>query len=105
MNLTVSGKTQVTVKAGQAVSFAAHIEVPPGTGSVTSVEWDFEGNGNFVKKDFGSSKATVDVMGSRTYQKKGTYYAAVRVTSNRNGDAKTTYAQVANLGRVKVIVN
>lgn len=104
VDLTVGGKTQVTVKAGQVVSFAGRIEVPPATGSVTSVEWDFEGTGKFLNKDFGSSKATVHVAGSRTYKKKGTYYATVRATSNRNGDVKTPYAQVANLGRVKVIV-
>lgn len=105
VDLTVRGRSQVTVKSGQVVSFTANIEVPPGTGLVTSVEWDFEGTGNFVKRDFGSPKAVVKVTASRKYQKRGTYYAAVRVASNRDGDVTTPYAQVANLGRVRVIVN
>ncbi|KAM5529930.1 pkd domain containing protein [Fusarium oxysporum f. sp. phaseoli] len=106
VDLTVSGKTQIVTKARQVVSFKAHIEVPPGTGSVTSVEWDFEGTGDFeAAGSFKKGKAVLDVAASRSYQTRGTYFAAVRVTSNRNGDANTAYAQVANLGRVRVVVN
>ncbi|KAH7141891.1 hypothetical protein EDB81DRAFT_899276 [Dactylonectria macrodidyma] len=105
VNLAVNGKAQVTVKAGRSVAFNAHIELPPNTGSVTSVEWDFEGTGDFVKKGFGKAKGTIDLTASWRFQRQGTYYVAVRVASNRNGDAKTPYAQVANLGRMRVIVN
>ncbi|RTE75104.1 hypothetical protein BHE90_010422 [Fusarium euwallaceae] len=105
VTLTSSGKTSITVKAGRSVSFKAHIEVPAGTGSVTAVDWDFEGTGIFVKKDFGKAKGIMDITVSQTYRKQGTYYVAVRVASNRKGDAKTPYAQVQNLGRMKVVVN
>ncbi|KAG7433188.1 hypothetical protein Forpi1262_v007119 [Fusarium oxysporum f. sp. raphani] len=105
VDLTANGKDRVTIKAGRSVSFSAHIEVPPNTGSVTSVEWDFEGNGNFVKKSFGKAKGIMDVAASRTYRNKGTYYPSVRVASHRDGDAKSAYAQVANLGRMRVIVD
>ncbi|KAI8651799.1 hypothetical protein NCS55_01426300 [Fusarium keratoplasticum] len=105
VDLTSGGKTSVTVKAGRSVSFKAHIEIPAGTGSVTAVEWDFEGTGIFTKKDFGKAKDVMDVTASQTFRKKGTYYVAVRVASNRKGDAKTPYAQVQNLGRMKVVVN
>ncbi|KAH7186589.1 hypothetical protein DER44DRAFT_816826 [Fusarium oxysporum] len=110
VDLTVSGKTQITILAQKTVSFKAHIEVPTDTGSITSVEWDLEGTGNFkgtgtFGKDFAGGKAILDVTVSRAYQKRGTYFAAVRVTSNRDGDVKTPYAQVANIGRVRVVVN
>ncbi|KAM0418971.1 hypothetical protein ACHAPT_012129 [Fusarium lateritium] len=105
VDLTSGGKTSITARVGRSVSFKAHIEVPAGTGSVTSVAWDFEGTGLFVNKDFGEAKGVMDVTMSQTYRKKGTYYVAVRVASNRKGDAKTPFAQVQNLGRMKVIVN
>ncbi|RSL67565.1 hypothetical protein CEP53_002971 [Fusarium sp. AF-6] len=105
VSLTSGGKTSVTSKVGRSVFFNVHIEVPTGTGSVTAVEWDFEGTGIFVKKDFGKAKGIMDVTVSQTYRKQGTYYVAVRVASNRKGDAKTPYAHAQNLGRMRVVVN
>ncbi|KAM0334535.1 hypothetical protein ACHAQA_001565 [Verticillium albo-atrum] len=104
VHLTVRGQSRITVKAGQPVYFNAHIEVPSNTGSVTSIEWDFEGTGDFVKRRVKKARVVMDVTTSRLYQRKGTYYVAVRVASNREGDAKTPYAQVSNLGRIRLIV-
>ncbi|KAI7759722.1 hypothetical protein LZL87_009045 [Fusarium oxysporum] len=63
VDLSVNGGKQVEVKRGTTVTFKVRVEVPPGAGKIVSLEWDFEGTGNFVKKSFGevahSVKATV----------------------------------------------
>jgi hypothetical protein len=38
------------------------------------------------------------------FTKPGTYFPALRVTCSRQGDEKSSYAQVQNLGRVRVVV-
>ncbi len=44
------------------------------------------------------------VTAKYAFSKPGTYYPALRVTSHRQGDAASPYAQMQNLGRVRVVV-
>ncbi|KAF4962177.1 hypothetical protein FSARC_9751 [Fusarium sarcochroum] len=104
VDLTSGNKTSVSVRAGRPVVFKAHAEVPSSTGTITAVEWDFEGTGDFVKQNIGQGKGIMDLTVTRKYPKRGTYFVAVRVASNRKGDNKTPYAQVQNLGRMRVNV-
>jgi hypothetical protein len=39
-----------------------------------------------------------------TFSRSGTYFPTLRGVSDRQGDAKTTYARIQNLGRVRVVV-
>ena len=50
VDLTVRGPgdDRVDVAAGQSVTFRARIQVPPRTGQVVAIDWDFTGTGNFV---------------------------------------------------------
>jgi hypothetical protein len=41
---------------------------------------------------------------SHAYTRPGVYFAAIRVASQREGDAETPYARAQNLGRVRVVV-
>src|SRR4051812_23241374 len=41
--LTADGGGRAEVGAGDAVTFVATAEAPPGAGSIIAVEWDFEG--------------------------------------------------------------
>jgi len=41
---------------------------------------------------------------SHAYTRPGVYFAAIRATSQREGDAETPYARAQNLGRVRVVV-
>jgi hypothetical protein len=45
--LQANGAEWTEVATGQEVNFSASIEVPPRTGKIVSVEWDFEGVGTF----------------------------------------------------------
>ncbi|KAF7555024.1 hypothetical protein G7Z17_g2468 [Cylindrodendrum hubeiense] len=104
VELTTQGAKRVETKLGRSVDFKAHVELPPNTGKVVSVEWDFEGVGDYIKKEFGTARQSFDVKVTNNYLKRGTYFPSVRVTSHRDGDTTTPYCLTRNLDRVRVIV-
>lgn len=106
VDMKANGAVRADVATGQAVEFSGLIEAPPGTGSIVGAEWDFEGAGDYpVKEQFtDTSKGSVKVKTSYTFMKPGTYFPALRAYSQRQGDAKTPYARIQNLGRVRVVV-
>lgn len=109
VSVKANGGERTEVKAGQAVTFTAVIEVPENTGKVVAAEWDFDGKGTFpVAGKLISNKSNASrVTLKTTYKdsKPGTYFVSLRVASQRQGDAKTPFAQIKNLGRVRVVVN
>jgi hypothetical protein len=95
----------VTVAAGRPVTFSAIAGMPPGTGKLISARWDFNGTGTFptaghLGKVGGSAHITV----THTFTKAGTYFAAVRFTSDRTGSRAARYGLIQNLARVRVVV-
>lgn len=104
VTLKANGGERTEVKVGEPVTFSGTIEVPPGAGSVVSAEWDFDGSGYATKSSVkpGARQATVTV--THRYTKPGTYFPALRGTSERDGGAKPPNAPIPNLGRVRVVV-
>jgi hypothetical protein len=102
----VEGGDKAVVKPGQAVRFTATVEVPPGAGKIVAAEWDFEGDGTFPLKAAlpGAPKAKLTLDTSHAFARPGTYFPALRVILERNGDAASPYARIQNLGRVRVVV-
>ena len=87
-----------------AVEFEAVVEVPPGTGVVALVEWDFEGDGRFpVKSELGAPSSSASFRQIYAFERAGTYFPAVRVASRRLDDS-SLFAQPKNIGRVRVVV-
>jgi hypothetical protein len=39
-----------------------------------------------------------------SYDRPGTYFPTVRIGSEREGNAQTTYTRIYNLGKVRVVV-
>lgn len=107
VTLTVNGGERADVKVGKKVKFSAVIETPPNAGLVVGVEWDFEGAGDYPiteqLKDIKSNRAKVKT--TYTFSESGTYFPAVRVTSQRQGDSQTPNARIRNIGRVRVVVS
>lgn len=108
VHLTLNGKKRMDIKAGKKVAFTAVVEVPPHTGKIVSAEWDFEGDGTFdiVEKTivFDEKDHRATVKAKFKFNKAGTYFPTLRVTSQRAGDAKTPFARIQNLDRVRVVV-
>lgn len=103
--LSVNGGDRAEVRVGETVTFSGTIDVPPGSGSIVAAEWDFDGAGTFpvsstVKRGAKSAKVTY----AYSFSKPGTYFPALRGISQRQGDSKTPYARLQNLGRVRVVV-
>lgn len=106
VELTVDGGDRADVGVGQPVSFSATIETPPETGDVVDAEWDFEGAGQYpVRADIATIGPTVRLDATHTYDQPGTYFAALRATSQREGDPDTPHTRIQNLARVRVVVS
>ncbi|WP_188931497.1 hypothetical protein [Dyadobacter endophyticus] len=123
VTLKANGNERAEANAGQVVTFTAEVDVPENMGKVVAAAWNFEGLQKEVGKqsgwDFEKSEAfpvagsftLVDKKGSRvtlkttyTFTKPGTYFPTLRVASQRQGNAKTPYTRIQNLGRVRVVV-
>jgi hypothetical protein len=106
VDLKVNGGVRTEVTVGTPVTFTATIETPPGTGPVVAADWDFDGTGEYPTAEQLSDhkSAKVSMTASHAYTRPGVYFAAIRATSQREGDAETPYARAQNLGRVRVVV-
>lgn len=108
ITLKANGGERADVKVGEAVTFTAFIEVPPNAGKLVSAAWDFEGAGTFTVegKLIPDSKKvhSVTLKTTYTFTKPGTYFPTLKVASQRQGDKKTPYTLIKNLGRVRVVV-
>ncbi len=112
VTVLANGDVRVDVKVGQPVTFMATIEAPPQSGSVVSAEWDFEAGPELVAGEAGrfpiSEEFTparrVSLTRDHTFTLPGTYFPALRARSHRDGDASARFAQISNLGRVRVVV-
>jgi hypothetical protein len=105
VTLRVNGGKRIAVAAGQAVSFAGAIDVPPGAGSVIAAEWDFDGAGKFpASSPVGRGARHVAVSASHRFAAPGTYFVTLRGVSQRQGNPNTPYTRIRNLDRVRVVV-
>jgi hypothetical protein len=107
VHLQVNGGDRAEVAAGDAVTFVAQIEVPPAPGRVVSANWDFEGLGTYQdtsELDHPTSES-FQVTVTHVFTNPGTYFPALRVASQREGDPITPFARSLNLSRVRVVVD
>lgn len=117
VELLADGSSCAHVKAGQAVTFTAKALVPQGAGLVTALDFGFEDNRKLpggMDADFpvhGEIKAIEEdglpgavATVTHVFDRPGTYFAAVRVKSNRHGDGSARFTQVKNLARARIIV-
>lgn len=117
VELLANGSACAHVKVGEAVQFTARAVVPEGAGQITAIDFGFADNRalpggmaadypvkgkveQFVADGLSGASTTV----THTYDKPGTYFAAVRVKSNRHGDGENIFTQVKNLARARIVV-
>ena len=104
VELKVNGGARAEVAVGQPVTLSATIEVPPNTGKVVEVEWNFDGDGRYVPAELSDIRPAVSVKATHAYSHPGTYFPVLRATSQREGEPKTQFGRIQNLGRARVIV-
>lgn len=108
VTLKANGSERADVKVGEAVTFTATIELPPNTGKIVAAQWDFEGEGTFAVEGKlipdNKNSFRVTLKTKHNFTKPGTYFTTLRGISQRQGDAKTAYARIQNLARVRVVV-
>jgi hypothetical protein len=103
--LSVNGSERAEVGVGDTVTFTAQIEVPIAPGNVVSAEWDFEGLGTYPEHaELVEPTSDLVLTSSHAFSHPGTYFPAVRVAIQREGDAITPFARSLNLSRVRVVV-
>ncbi len=101
-----NGATRAEVRVGEAIRLDVCAEMPAGAGRVVNVEWDFEGFGTFpFTHDLADGWLTsVTLTTTHTFSRPGTYFPAVRVRSQRDGNMQDRSRWIENLGRVRVVV-
>ncbi len=69
--------------------------------------WDFDGAGDYPVRGpkFDGSETRVAFGVTYAFGEPGTYFPALRVTSQREGDVTSPFARVQNVGRVRVVVS
>jgi hypothetical protein len=103
---TANGSRRADVTTGEAVAFCVDADTPPGGGTITRVEWDFDGTGSFpfVHQDVDGSAPSIRLEASHAYDAPGTYFPCVRVTAHRDGAVDAVHCRLVNLGRARVVV-
>jgi hypothetical protein len=102
--LHANGKERAEVKPGEAVTLSGVIETPPNTGRVVSAEWSLEGAEEFTPAALNAQDGSrVEITTTHAFTRPGTYFPVLRAASQRHGDAKTPYARIQNLRRVRVV--
>ncbi|KAL0941999.1 pkd domain containing protein [Colletotrichum truncatum] len=105
VTLSLNGTNRFEAASQAPVSMTVHAEVPPNTGSIVAVEWDYLGIGEFVSSPLGAAVTPLSMTSNYTYSQPGTYFPAVRITSQREGNMTSPFGRVSNLGRGQVIVS
>jgi hypothetical protein len=103
IELTVNGAVRVETKVGTSVDFSAVVQLPPGTGEVVQIDWDFFGTGNFTTTAFVPTEQGALVNATFAYDAPGRYLPILRATAQR--DPTSEFAKILNIGRVRVVVS
>lgn len=117
IDFKANGSRCAHVKVGEEVMFSIDVQVPENAGEVTEIAMTFEEDETVILTedqlfpDICEVKRYKEdvICGAKAeavhkYEKPGTYFAVVRVKSQRNGDSSDIFTQVKNLERVRVIV-
>ncbi|MCD8388442.1 MAG: hypothetical protein LUD17_16405 [Bacteroidales bacterium] len=109
VNATINGEKMITVAPGQEFEIAAVAEVPQGMGKVVRAEWSHDGATYTATTDlategrYSNNGNRVEFSRKYSFDTPGTYFVALRVTSQRNGKDQL-YTPIANIDRVRVVV-
>jgi hypothetical protein len=104
--VTANGDERADVAVGEPVTLAVHAEVHPKSGTIVSIDWDFDGSGTFPVRQTGvdGSSASLTVNTTHAYDTPGTYFVTAKVQSHRDGDVTAELCRLETLGQARVVV-
>jgi hypothetical protein len=105
VQLTSQRGERIVAKVGEPITLMGNTSVPSSAGKIVKTEWSQTGSDDFIDAPLppGPSQ-TLGLHKTFVYSKPGTYYPVLRVMSQRDGNAKSEFARVGNLARVRVVV-
>lgn len=105
VSLLANGATDAQVVAGETVRLVANIQLPPGCGGITRVEWIFARETCFTETPLqnGGEDFQEIVLGHR-YMQPGVYFPVVRAWAQRDGKRDDPFTQISNIARARVVV-
>jgi hypothetical protein len=99
------GDVASNATAGEPVSFRVRAATPPQVGKFVRIEWDFDSDGEYTDAfELDGTLSEIQRCVTHTYATPGTYFAAARVTTQREGNLGSSYGLVKNLARVRVVI-
>jgi hypothetical protein len=103
---TANSGSRAEAVIGEPVTLTVTAAVPPGTGTITSVEWDFDGSGTYPFRHEGidGSAAELTLSTTHAYERPGTYFATARVTSHRTGDVHAERCRIETIAQARIVV-
>jgi hypothetical protein len=104
VTFTVDGTARADTDPGEELTFLATAEVPPETGVIVEVVWDFDGSGRFAQGGPVDPAPRVHVERRHSFSEPGTFFPAVRVVARRDGGATGPFARLQNVARLRVVV-
>jgi len=106
VTITVNGGSRAEVEVGEAVTITAQADMPPGAGTIVSLEWDYDGAGVYPDKDdtVDGTEVSLSRTVTKAYDAPGTYYVTALVHSHRDGDTAATTRRIPNLAQARVVV-
>ena len=104
---TANGGARAEVKVGEPVTLTVTAAVPPGTGTIIAVEWDFDGSGTYPFRHDGidGTATELTVSTTRSYERPGTYFGTARVTSHRTGDVQAEHGRIETIAQARTVVS
>jgi hypothetical protein len=106
VKLTVDGGDRAEVSAGSEVTLHVVAEMPPGMGTIVSIELDVDGSGSYpIKLDsIDGTQATVEQKVTHRFDQPGTWFVTALAHGHRDGDTATPFRRLPNLDQVRIVV-
>ena len=106
VEVTANGEARAEVRVNEDVTLRVEAEVPPGSGTLVSVRWDFDGSGTFpFAHELDGTRSEVSLSTTHAYEAPGTYFATALVESHREGDVSATSRRLPNLASARIVVS
>src|SRR3546814_1059763 len=91
VRVTAEGKACLEASVGQHVMLRVEAEAPPGAGTITHLDWDFDGSGRFVvSQSVEQGQTSVALTTTHASDRPGTHFAVASVRSEEHTSELTS---------------